>query len=87
MPWRIVDDEKHLPWSVFGDELFEEAVEGCTVEDLRKSVGEFRFIQTDGRKDVSGQTLTVSINARLFAYARPGVVERSVEPEAGFILE
>lgn len=95
LSWRIepvagpvVDDQEDLASLVVLDEQLEEFVEGVAVEDVREPVGELRLLfQRDRAEDVGRLADAVSINARLDATARPGLVEGAVEPEAGLVFE
>lgn len=83
----VVDDEEELARGVLGGELQQKLVEGVSVEDGREAVGEVGVFERDSAEDVGRLSLPEGIDARLLAYARPGLVESSIEPEAGFVLE
>lgn len=83
----IVDDEEELAGAVLGGELQEELVEGVSVEDWRKSVGEVGVLKGDGAEDVGRLPRPEGVDPRLVAYPRPGLVESSIEPEACFVFE
>ena len=83
----VVDDEEELAGRVLGCELQQEFVEGVPVEDRREAIGEIGVLKRDSAEDVGSLSLPEGVDARLLAYARPSLVESSVEPEACFVLE
>ena len=83
----VVDDEEELAGRVLGCELQQEFVEGVPVEDRREAIGEVGVLKRDSAEDVGGLPLAEGVDARLLAYARPSLMEGSVEPEARFVLE
>ena len=83
----VIDDEEELAGRVLGGELQQEFVEGVPVEDRREAIGEVGVLKRDSAEDVGGLPLPEGVDARLLAYARPSLMEGSVEPEARFVLE
>lgn len=83
----VVDDQEYAPRRVLGDELPEEGEEGCAVEDFREAVSEVSVFERDSAENVSRLALSEGIDAGLMAYAGPGLMESSVEPETRLVLE
>lgn len=83
----VVDDEEDLPSRVLRGQLKQKLVESVSVEDGREAIREVRVLEGDRTEDMGGLSRSVCVDARLMAYARPGLVERSIEPEARFVFE
>jgi hypothetical protein len=83
----VVDDEEDFSSSVTTHEQLEKLVERVAVEDRSELIREARVVQTHRAEHVSGLSCAVGVYARLDANTTPRLVERAVEPEAGFVLE
>jgi len=83
----VVDDEEDLLTSVLGNKALEEREERLAIEYISKPVGEAGSPKFNASIQMSGLALAEGIYARLRADASPGLVERAVEPEAGFVFE
>ena len=83
----VVDDHEHLPRSVFAHDPFQILIEGATVENVRKPVGETGVARGYRAIEVSGLSLPKGIDTWLVPNAGPSLVEGSVEPEACLVLE
>ena len=84
---RIVDYEEDLATSITTYEELQKLVEGVAVEDGGELVGEPRIMQGDGSVDVGGLARSVRVYPRLNSDPAPGLVERTVKPEARLVLE
>ena len=83
----IVDDDKDLPTRA-ADELLQETVERFRVEDLGEEIAKPRLLlQRHCAVDVSRLALPKRINVGLLTQASPGSMQRTVQPEAGLVLE
>jgi hypothetical protein len=86
--WPVVDDEEHLATRAPAHQLLGEDEEHLAVEDLGELVDEVRpALDREGAVHVRRLPLAERVDARLDADARPGDVERAVEPEARLVLE
>jgi hypothetical protein len=85
--WAVVDNQKYLPALVLPGQLLQEKQEALCVEDLCKAICEASVVESDSAKDMRRLSLTVCVDSRLMTYTRPGSMERSVDPEAGFVAE
>ena len=83
----VVDDQEDFLRRMDSHQLFEELVEGVAVEDVRELVRERGSFEADGPEDVGRLSEPEGIYPRLDPDLGPGLVERSVEPEAGLVLE
>lgn len=84
----VVDDQEELRAGVLGDQLLQVDQERLAVEDVGKPVGEVRdLLERHGPVDVSRFAKPEGVDPGLNADARPGLVERPVEPEARLVLE
>lgn len=84
----VVDDEEELRSCVLRDELLQINEESFPVEDVGEAVREIGLLFEGQRPvHVCGLAKPERVDARLNANARPCLVERAVEPEAGFIFE
>jgi hypothetical protein len=82
----VVDDEKRLAASTPPDDLLEEGEERDAVEDRRELVEEPRSLfERDDAEDMRRLALAERVYAGLAADSGPRLVERPVEPEAGFV--
>lgn len=82
----MVDDEKDFP-SRPADEQPEKLPEGLRIEDRRTLIVEpGPLLQGECAEDVRGLAHPTRVDAGLDADARPGLVQRPVEPEAGLVL-
>lgn len=86
--WPIVEDQEHLSPLMLRDEQLQELVEGVAVEHVGELVGELRLLlDGEGAKDVGSLPFAEGVDSGLNAFSRPRLVQRAVEPEAGFVLE
>ena len=83
----VVDDDEELASSARRDELAEEYEERLAVEDIGEAVLEPGVGEPECAVDMSCFPLPICVYARLFADARPRLVERAVEPEARLVEE
>ena len=83
----VVDHEEDLSSSIAPDQKFQKLVERVAIEHDRKLVGKPRIVQRDGAENVGCFPRAIGIYPRLDSDGAPRLVERSVKPEAGFVLE
>jgi hypothetical protein len=83
----VVDDHEHLPRRVLAHDVLEKAVEGVTVEDVREEVAKVDLLHRDRTVYVCRLALAEGIDTRLVSDARPGLVQRAIEPETGLVLK
>ena len=74
MTWSIVDYQKNLSTVVLGDEAFEKAPEGVTVEDLSERVCEICVLKLDGGEQMRRFPLAIRVYAWLLSNRGPGLV-------------
>ena len=86
MARAVVDDEERLAAPTSPDDLFEEAQESRSIEDGRELVEEaWSQLERDDAEDMRRLAHTERVYSRLAADSGPRLVERPVEPEAGFV--
>src|SRR4051812_40682980 len=86
--WAIVDDEKYFAARASVHDLLEEGEKRAAVEDFRELVDEVRpTLDGYGAEHVRCLSFAEGVDAWLNADARPGYVERAVEPEARLVPE
>lgn len=83
----IVDNQEDLAPGIFPNQSLEKRQERGGVEDFGELERELRSAQTDRRKQVGGLARAKGIDSWLATDARPGSMQRAVEPEAGFVFE
>src|SRR4051812_7768375 len=84
---RVVDDEEDLATVVTLNELPQELEERGPIEHVREPERELGGVERNRTEDVRGLARPVGVDARLNPDARPGAMQASVLPEAGFVLE
>lgn len=84
---RIVLDQIDFARKVTAQCLFEIVDVGIGIENLLEVVKEPSTVKFDGAKYFQGVSLPCRGDLRLRASARPGLVERRVLAEAGFVFE
>ena len=80
----VVDDEEELA-TMARHQLAQEREEGPAVEHIGEPVVELRVLDGERAEDVGRLPQPVGVDAGLFADARPGLMERAIEPEARFV--
>lgn len=83
----VIHHQEYFAPVILGDQSFEKGQKATGIKDLGELEGELRRAQADGREQVGRLTRAKRINPRLLTYARPGSMQRAVEPEAGFVFE
>src|SRR6266567_1459532 len=87
MAGTVVDDQEDLA-SASSDDLLEEVEEREAIEDRGEPVVEpWSLLQCDHAEHVRGLAHAEGVYAGLTANSGPCLVERPVEPEAGFVTE
>ena len=82
----VVDDEKGLATTASTNDLLEEGEERQAVEYRRELIKEARsLLERHHTKDVRGLAHAERVYAGLVTDSGPRLVERAVEPEAGFV--
>jgi hypothetical protein len=82
----VVDDQERFASPAPTDDLLEEGQKRTAVEYRRELVEKpWPFLQRDDAEDVRRLAHAEGIYAGLAADACPGLMERTVEPEAGFV--
>lgn len=87
MARRVVDNQEDLTATVFCNQTFEKRPEGLPIEYVSKPVGKLGIVQLDGGEQVCRLALTVRIHTGLATNACPRSMQRTIKPEARFILE
>lgn len=82
-----IDDQEDFPGRVLPDELLKKLVKGVPVEDFGESVGEVRVFEGYRPEDVCSLPLPEGVDPWLYTDPRPRLMERAVEPEAGFVFK
>lgn len=88
MAGTVVDDQEDLSARVLLNEFLQEQMKRVPVENVCELVREpGGLLKRERSVNVGGLPQTIGVDAGLDTSSRPGLVERSVEPEARFVLE
>ena len=83
----VVLDQIDFAGTITAQRPFEIFDIGCGVENSLEVIKEASAVQFDGAKYLQGVSLSCGGDLWLRAPARPGLVERGVLAEAGFVFE
>ena len=82
----VVDNQERLAAATPSNDFLEKREEGFAVEDRRELIEEPRSpFESDDTEDMRGLAHAERVYAGLAANAGPRLMERAIEPEAGFV--